>query len=285
VQALIKRGVNLSIIVDDLNVARDWSMAMATKGMKLNVLVKVDVGFHRCGIDPDSPQALSIVKEVSDLSGLSLRGLLSHAGHAYHATSIEELGAVAQKEIAILRTLAGRARDASVEISEISVGSTPTARFISHQEGVTEMRPGNYVFYDRTQLGLRSAAFAGPATCAMSIVSTVVSRPVPARIVFDAGSKTLTSDGARGFGVVEGHGLVFPDIEGGEPDPSIVIERLSEEHSVARVPASCRLKTGDRVRIIPNHSCTVTNLADTLLLVDGPRVIGRIPVAARGRNY
>jgi D-serine deaminase-like pyridoxal phosphate-dependent protein len=119
----------------------------------------------------------------------------------------------------------------------------------------------------------------------MSIVSTVVSRPVPSRIVFDAGSKTLTSDGARAFGSVAGHGLVYTDLDSTVPDPSITIERLSEEHAVARLLPTSRLKPGDRVRIIPNHACPVANLADDLLLVDGMRVLDRIPVAARGKNY
>ena len=282
VLALLGRGVTLSIIVDDLDVAREWSSKMVAASRKLNVLVKVDVGFHRCGIDPHSPQALSIVQEVAGLAGLSFRGLLSHAGQAYNVASLEELGDVAAKEIAILRTLAGAARAASVEVAEISVGSTPTARFITIQDGVTEMRPGNYVFFDRTQYGLLSAKLEN---CAMSIVSTVVSRPAPARVVFDAGSKTLTSDGARAFGAAAGHGLVYSDLESTVPDPSIMIERLSEEHSVARVLPTNRLKPGDRVRIIPNHACTVTNLADQLLLVDGLRVLERIPVAARGKNF
>ena len=280
--ALLKRGVKVSIIVDDLEVARGWSEAMVSAGLKLDVLVKVDVGFHRCGIDPDSPNALSIVKGVSDLTGLVLRGLLSHAGQSYNAGSVQELGDVAEKEIAILRLLAGRAKEAGVEIPEISVGSTPTARFITIQQGATEMRPGNYVFFDRTQVGLRATTVE---SCALSIVSMVVSRPAPARVVFDAGSKTLTSDGIRGFGSPTGHGLVFPDLETSQPDGSIAIERLSEEHSVARVPATCRLKPGDRVRIVPNHACTVTNLATDLILADGIHVLDRIPVSARGRNY
>ena len=281
VKALLERGVKLSIIVDDLEVARAWSTAMLSAGLRLDVLVKVDVGFHRCGIDPESPNALSVVKGVSDLTGLSFRGLLSHAGQSYLAGSIQELGEIAEKEIGILRALATRAREASVEVPEISVGSTPTARFITLQKGVTEMRPGNYVFYDRTQAGLRATPLEG---CAMSVVSTVVSRPVGSRVIFDAGSKTLTSDGIRGFGSATGHGLVFPDVETTAPDPSIVIERLSEEHAVARVQPTCRLKPGDRVRILPNHACTVTNLANELLLVDGVNVIGKIPVAARGKN-
>ena len=280
VLALLDR-VRLSIIVDDLEVARAWSNRMIPARKRLEVLVKVDVGAHRCGIDPDSPRALDIVKEIADLSGLRFRGLLSHAGQSYLAKSDEEIEEIAEQESGILNTLAARARDAGVDVAEISVGSTPTARYIGRQQGVTEMRPGNYVFFDRTQVGLGAATLDD---CALAIVSTVVSRPVASRVIFDAGSKTLTSDGVRGFGTTTGHGLVFPGLDTSTPDPSIVIERLSEEHAAARVPPSCPLKPGDRVRILPNHSCVVTNLADELLLVDGTRVIDRLPVAARGRN-
>jgi D-serine deaminase-like pyridoxal phosphate-dependent protein len=282
VRALLKRGVKLSIIVDDPDVARGWSSAMTAAGLTLDVLVKVDVGFHRCGVDPDSPRALSTIKEVSTLTGLELRGLLSHAGQAYNAGSIQELGDVAAKEIVILRALASAAQAAGIEIAEVSVGSTPTARFITMQNGATEMRPGNYVFFDRTQVGLRATSLD---SCALSIVSTVVSRPAPARVVFDAGSKTLTSDGVRGFGSPTGHGAVFPSLDASQPDGTIAIERLSEEHSVARVQATCNLKPGDRVRIVPNHACTVTNLANELVLADGMTVMDRIQVSARGKNY
>jgi D-serine deaminase-like pyridoxal phosphate-dependent protein len=282
VRALIAQGVRLSIIVDDLDVARGWSTAMTGSGAKLDVLVKVDVGFHRCGIDPDSPRAIDMVREVASLPGLNFRGLLSHAGHSYNAASVHDIAAVADREITILRSIAAQARDAGVDIAEISVGSTPSARFITLQSGVTEMRPGNYVFYDRTQVGLGSTTLDN---CAMHVIATVVSRPAPARIVFDAGSKTLTSDAARGFGAVTGHGLVFPDLETTQPMGSIAIERLSEEHAVARVLADCPLKPGDRVRILPNHSCVVTNLANELMLTDGLAVVDRITVDARGKNY
>jgi len=282
VRALLSSGVTLSIVVDDVEVARQWSQAMAGAGAKLAVLVKVDVGFHRCGIDPDSPHAVEAIRTISEFSGLSLRGLLSHAGHSYGANSAHELAEIADKEIGLLRAMAARAKDAGVEIQELSVGSTPTARFITIQKGVTEMRPGNYVFYDRTQVGLGATTLSG---CAMSVVSTVVSRPVASRVIFDAGSKTLTSDAARGFGTTVGHGLVYPDLETDTPQPSITIERLSEEHAVARVLPNCTLRPGDRVRIVPNHACVVTNLADELILADGLTVVDRIAVSARGKNY
>lgn len=282
VRALLAHGVSLSIIVDDLNVAREWSKVMTGSDHKLDVLVKVDVGFHRCGIDPESPRALDIIKVVSTLSGLNFRGLLSHAGHSYAAESAHDIAAVADREIIIHRTLATQAREAGVAIEEISVGSTPSARFITLQSGVTEMRPGNYVFFDRTQVGLGATPLEG---CAMHVISTVVSRPVASRVVFDAGSKTLTTDPARGFGAVTGHGLVFPDLETEKPMGSIAIERLSEEHAVARVLPDCPLKPGDRVRILPNHACVVTNLANELMLVEGTKIVDRIPVEARGKNF
>jgi D-serine deaminase-like pyridoxal phosphate-dependent protein len=282
VRAVIARGVTLSIIVDDLEVARGWSQAMIGVGARLDVLVKVDVGFHRCGIDPDSPRALDVVTGVSDLSGLRLRGLLSHAGHSYTAGSAHEIAEIADREITILRSLAARAHEAGIDVPEISVGSTPTARFITLQKGATEMRPGNYVFYDRTQVGLGATTLEG---CAMHVIATVVSRPVASRVIFDAGAKTLAADAARGFGAVTGYGLVYPDLETSQPLGSVAIERLSEEHAVARVLPDCPLKPGDRVRILPNHSCVVTNLANELVLVDGLRVVERIAVEARGRNY
>lgn len=280
--ALMAR-VRISIIVDDLEVAHAWSAAMLAARKKLDVLVKVDVGFHRCGIDPESAHAAAMVRAVSELGGLNFLGLLAHAGHAYTSKSDEEIEAIAEAECGTLRTLAGQLRDSGVEVREISVGSTPTARFIDRQEGVTEMRPGNYVFFDRTQVGLGAAT---PETCALTVIATVVSRPVPARVNLDAGSKTLTNDTARGFGSSAGYGLVYPAVDSTHPDPSIVIERLSEEHATTRVPPSCALRPGDRVRILPNHACVVTNLMDELLVVDGGlEVVDQLKVQARGRIW
>jgi D-serine deaminase-like pyridoxal phosphate-dependent protein len=272
----------LSIIVDDADVAAAWSGVMTAARRTLDVLVKVDVGFHRCGVDPEAPDVVGAIQSIARLPGLNVLGLLSHAGHSYGAASPADLEAVAAREIAILTGLAARLRDAGVEVREISVGSTPTARFIGVQRGATEMRPGNYVFFDRTQVGLGAASLDD---CAMGVVSTVVSRPAPDRVIFDAGAKTLAADGARGFGAHAGHGLVFTDLEGAAPDPSIVIERLSEEHATARVPPACGLRIGDRVRILPNHACVVTNLMDELLLTDGTRIEDRLAIAARGRIW
>jgi D-serine deaminase-like pyridoxal phosphate-dependent protein len=117
----------------------------------------------------------------------------------------------------------------------------------------------------------------------------VVSRPEPSRVIFDAGSKVLSSDGVRGFGTASGHGLVYPALDSLHPDPSIIIERLSEEHATAKVPPACALRPGDRVRILPNHACAVVNLADELLVIDGSAgdqaIVDTLRVDARGRVW
>jgi D-serine deaminase-like pyridoxal phosphate-dependent protein len=102
-------------------------------------------------------------------------------------------------------------------------------------------------------------------------------------VIFDSGSKTLTNDGARGFSTLTGYGTTLSDINGTEPDAALVIERLSEEHATVRVLGETRLATGDLVRIVPNHSCVVSNLVDAIWLVDKEHVVEQLPVAARGR--
>ena len=274
--ALMDRAA-ISIIVDHLDVAHGWSEAMARTGRTLDVLIKVDVGFHRCGIAPDE-HALEFVQRVAALPGLRLRGLLSHAGHGYHASSDDELRAVAHREAEILLALRDRAKEAGIQLEELSVGATPTLRFSAAERGLTELRPGNYVYFDRTQLALGSATLDD---CALTVLTSVVTQH-DGRIILDAGSKTLTNDLARGITATPGYGAILTK-DGSAIDDRLAIERLSEEHATVRVTGATKLKPGDRVRVLPNHSCVVSNLVDEVRLVDGDRVIDTLPVAARGR--
>ena len=115
------------------------------------------------------------------------------------------------------------------------------------------------------------------------MLTRVVRRPARDRDIFDSGSKTLTSDGARGFATLSGYGAPLRGVHATEPDPSLVIERLSEEHATVRVVGETALATGDLVRIVPNHSCVVSNMVDSVWLVNHDDVIEKLPVAARGR--
>jgi D-serine deaminase-like pyridoxal phosphate-dependent protein len=282
VLALLDR-TRFSFIVDHLEIARGWSGAIAKAGREVDVLVKVDVGFHRCGINPALPGAIDFLEDIARLPGLTLRGILAHAGHGYHAASETDAERIAVDEARILNDIACAARTRGIPIEEVSAGATPTARYSLQQKGLTEYRCGNYVFFDRTQVGLGAATFDD---CAMSVLARVVTKPVPDRIILDCGSKTLSSDGARGFSAIPGHGAIFRDLDvkaGQEPDASLIVERLSEEHATVRVASgSTPLEPGDLVRVVPNHACVVTNLVDELWLRDGDRV-EPLPVAARGR--
>jgi D-serine deaminase-like pyridoxal phosphate-dependent protein len=271
----------LSFIVDDVDVARGWSEVMRVNEREVDVLVKVDVGFHRCGIDPQSRGAAEVVARVAALPGLRFRGLLSHAGHAYGAGSESETAAIASDEAQTLARLAAEVERLGVGVEEISVGATPTARYSLQQHGVTELRPGNYIYFDRTQVGLGAATWAD---CALTVLARVVSRPEADRIILDCGSKTLSTDQARAFGASPGFGVVFAALDRPQPDESLLVERLSEEHATVRVlGAGCTLRTGDLVRVLPNHACVVSNLVDSVWLVNGDDVLDELPVAARGR--
>ena len=279
VVALLDR-THLSFIVDHADVARGWSRAMEAARRTVDVLVKVDVGLHRCGIDPEAANAAAFIAAIAKLPGLRFRGLLSHAGHGYGGTSEAEIEGVAATEARLLRTLAERCAGDGIPIEEISVGATPTARFSLQQEGLTELRPGNYVYCDRTQVGLGAATWSD---CALTVLARVVTRPAADRIVLDCGSKTLTNDPARGFGPTPGYGVVLQAIDAAVPDESLLIERLSEEHAVVKVlNGATPLEPGDLVRVVPNHSCVVSNLMDTVWVVDGATVVDQLEVSARG---
>ena len=282
----LQRTARISFIVDDLTVARGWSEAMQAANARAEVLVKVDVGFHRCGIAPDPATAVPFLREVAALPGLRLAGILSHAGHAYHAHSEDELRGMANDELTAMADLAREARAAGLTIDEVSAGATPPARFSLAAGGgtFTEFRPGNYVYFDRTMMGLGAATLDD---CALSVLATVVSAPAPDRVVLDCGSKTLAADGARGFAGVTGHGAVLRELvatTGQGADPHLIVERLSEEHATVRVTPGARpLRPGDRVRVVPNHACVVSNLVDSAWLVDGAEIVGALPIDARGR--
>jgi len=258
----------IAVGVDSEDGARTLAAVFHAAGRPLDVMLKVDVGFHRVGVTPE--RAAEAARRIADLPGLRLRGVFTHAGHAYLAESPEGVAHVALSEGSSLVETAQRIRDAGLEIEDVSVGSTPTARQAMSVEGVTECRPGNYVYHDASQVSLGTCALED---CAMTVLTTVVSVPAPDRAVVDAGSKTLSSDPLRprgaGFGFVLGR--------------RSRVARLSEEHGVIEVVAGETFRVGERVRILPNHACVVSNLHDRILGMRGGRVETELVVAARGR--
>lgn len=260
--------IRLAVGVDSAEGAEALSAVFAAAGRRLDVSIKIDCGYHRVGVLPEN--ALALATRIADLPGLRLRGVFTHGGHAYAAESAEGLAAVAEEEGEAVARVARELSKAGLPVEEVSVGSTPSARLVMKAPGVTECRPGNYVFHDGSQVALATCAVSD---CAMTVLATVVSVPAPGRAVVDAGSKTLSSDTLRPRG--NGHGLVL--------GTGSRIEKLSEEHGIIRVEAGDRFQVGQRVRILPNHACVISNLHDRLYGVRQGFVATEFAVAARGR--
>ncbi len=260
--------VRLAVGVDSLDGARSLGGAFARAGRKLSVRLEIDPGFHRAGVRPEDTVALAAA--VAGVPGLELSGVFTHAGQGYAGPTPADVARVGAEEARLAAETAQALREAGLSVDEVSVGSTPTAAAAMTGRGVTECRPGTYVYNDRSQLALGSA---GPGDCALTILATVVSAPESGRAVVDAGSKTLSSDPMRpeadGFGIVSGG--------------RTRVARVSEEHGVLAVSPGETFRVGQRVRLLPNHACAVVNLHDSLTAIRGERVEGRITVAARGR--
>jgi D-serine deaminase-like pyridoxal phosphate-dependent protein len=264
----LSESARLAVGFDSVAGAATLSSVFAAAGRRLDVLLKVDVGFGRVGVAPEA--ALEVAQRVAALPGLRLRGVFTHAGHGYLRDSPDGVADVGRQEGATLAAVAERLRASGLAVEEVSVGSTPTARHAMAVSGVSECRPGNYVFHDASQVSLGTC---GPDDCAMTVMATVVSAPAPGRAVVDAGSKTLSSDPLRPR--AGGHGLVL----GGRSR----LDRLSEEHGVVAVAEGESFRVGERVRLLPNHACVVANLHDRLYAVRGETIEDVWRVAARGR--
>ena len=266
--ALAERLRRLAVGVDSVEGAATLAGAFRAAGRTLDAMLKIDTGLHRVGVLPE--RALETARRLSDLPGLRLRGIFTHAGHGYGEETPDGVARVARHEGRTMAAVAEELRGAGIGVEEVSVGSTPTAREAMAQPGVTECRPGNYVYHDGSQVALGTCT---PADCAMTVLATVVSVPAADRAVVDAGSKTLSSDPLRphanGFGQIGGR--------------RSRIQRLSEEHGVIVVEAGETFRVGERVRILPNHACVVSNLHDRIIGVRGETVETEMAVAARGR--
>ena len=273
------RDAELRLTVDSELGADGLGRAAAESGTTLRIFLKVDVGFHRCGLEPDDPRLAALAEKVASHPALSLRGLLSHAGQAYAAENAAQVAEIAEQERRILLAVRDGLGARGIEVPEISVGSTPTVLAARDFGGITEIRPGNYVFMDRAPVGLGLVPLA---EVALFVVATVVSRN-DRYFILDAGSKVLSSDrGGHGAQGMKGFGLAWPLEEEPSLATALTLEKLSEEHGwVARDGRD--LPVGSRLLILPNHSCVVANLADELMICEGSRVTERWPVGARGK--
>jgi D-serine deaminase-like pyridoxal phosphate-dependent protein len=269
--ALAKRA-RITVSLDSFVAAEGISRAMQDHGTTCRMLVEVDTGLHRIGVQPSD--ALTLARQIAALPNVELAGVLTHEGHIYTAAAnVAEMERMTHDACRVVLEIAAQMRAAGLPAPVVSVGSSGTARFGMTVPGITEVRPGTYVFNDLTQIELGAAQESDVAAC---VVATIVSRPAADHAIIDAGTKTLSSDqrivpsAPRSFGRL----AAWPDVW---------LIRASEEHGILGLPDDSPLKIGDRVAIIPNHICAAINLHDDVLVAENGQIVDRWRVAARGR--
>jgi D-serine deaminase-like pyridoxal phosphate-dependent protein len=258
----------LRVVTDDLATARGLA------GSGLHVWLKVDCGYHRAGVDPAAPYALAVARELGAERGLAFDGLLSHSGHAYRTRERDEAAAIAEEERRVMVWFAELLRAEGIPVRDVSVGSTPAMRAARNLAGVTEARPGNYVFFDRT---MALIGCCDEREIGVTVLATVVShQPGAAHFVVDAGALALSKD--------PGPGHVGPAAMGAvRHEPRLVVASLSQEHGIIRAadPGAIdgRFAVGERIEIVPNHSCLTAAHFDHYHVVQDGAVVDRWPIA------
>jgi D-serine deaminase-like pyridoxal phosphate-dependent protein len=268
IAALAAQGLRITLNCDNEAAARGLSKAATKAAVSINVQIDLDSGMHRGGIPAADIAAVErLARTVAGLPGLEFDGITTFRSLNFDgASSPEKAG---HEEGRIILQVAERLRSAGIDVREVTAGSTPTAKYVAEVPGITEARAGTYVFNDLMQLSTGT----NEEDIALSILCTVVSRNAPGWLTVDGGSKTFSGDGPRGS--------AQPVTIARAVDRKIFVERLSEEHGVARVEDD-GAQVGERIRFIPYHVCTCVNLSDELVGYRGERVETVWPVAARG---
>ncbi|WP_315927109.1 D-TA family PLP-dependent enzyme [Mesorhizobium sp. SP-1A] len=253
----LARKVRLAVVADNATVVDGLSVAFSASGETLDVFVECNTGADRCGVA--SPQdAADLAGRIAAAPGLRFAGLMTYP----------PVGGAARVQ-AFMTEAKALIEERGIPVPAITSGGSPDMMSAHLAPATTEYRPGTYVYNDRS---LVARGVCGWEDCALTVLATVVSVPAANRAIIDAGSKTLTSDllGLTGYGHVLGR-------------PDIAIDQLSEEHGRLRSDGDIGLKVGERLRIVPNHACVVTNMVDAVYALQAGQAPQRWPVPARGK--
>jgi D-serine deaminase-like pyridoxal phosphate-dependent protein len=257
VAALQQQGVRLSLILDSMEAARLLAHEHQAMGRTFEVLIEIDSDGHRSGVKAERPELLEIGAFL-EAAGIPVKGVLTHAGSSYECSSVAGIRQVAEQERAAAVLAATRLRAAGIACPVVSVGSTPTAMFAEHLEGVTEVRAGVFVFYDLVMAGLNVCSVRDVA---LTVLGTVIGhRPDKGWTLLDAGWMAMSRDrGTASQTVDQGYGLVC-DLEG-RPLEDLILVGANQEHGImahrcGKVAGALHLPVGTQVRIMPNHACS-----------------------------
>jgi len=268
---LAKSTKRITVNCDCEEAARGLSEAAARAGVTIQVQIDVDSGLHRGGIPQDDQSGIhELACKIASLPGLQFGGVTTFRSSGFPgAPPPKDAG---HAEGRLLVDIANRLGASGVEVRDVTAGSTPTGKWVAEVPGVTEVRAGNYVFNDLMQL---NNGIADEDQLALSVLCTVVSHNGDGRLTIDGGSKTFSGD-AGGVGGNQ----TTPAAIARAVDRQLFVERLSEEHGIAR--ADNAVKLGEKIRFYPYHACTCANLSDEIIGFRGERVEVVWPVRARG---
>lgn len=269
IQASISNDLILNVITDDISVAR----VIASHPANVRAFIEIDSGESRGGVDPSS----DVVIEIGRALGEKLAGVLTHAGHSYECRTVEQVREVAEQERLAVTIAAERLRAAGMVCETVSVGSTPTMSHVERLDGVTEARPGVYMFGDLFQAAVHTCT---RDDIALTVLASVIgTRPDANQIVLDAGALALSKDRSTASTAEDaGFGLVW-DLDGKDSFGECVIHDVYQEHGIARgLEAGLKLPfdelaVGTKVRIAMNHSCLTAAAHDRYYVVDGSREV------------
>jgi D-serine deaminase-like pyridoxal phosphate-dependent protein len=269
--ALAARIRSLTVNCDSEQAARGLSHAAAQAGVTIHIQIDIDSGLHRGGIPADDQAAVArLASAITSLPGLHFAGITTYRSGSFPgAPNAKDAG---HAEGQLLVDVANRLRAQGIEVNEVTAGSTPTGKWVAEVAGVTEVRAGNYVFNDLMQL---DHGIASEDQLALSVLCTVASTNGNGRLTIDGGTKTFSGD-ASGIGT----GCAVPAAIARAVDRRIFVERLNEEHGMARTEED--VKPGDKIRFFPYHACTCANLNDEIIGFRSEQVEVVWPVRARG---
>jgi D-serine deaminase-like pyridoxal phosphate-dependent protein len=265
----LPEACEITVALDSEAVVDQLSAAAAERDRSIGVLIELDPGMHRVGVS-GIEAAVALAKRVAGRPPLVFRGIAFYPGHIRSTTGIDQ---ELEQLRTLLRTAIGALERGGLGPEVVSGGSTPTAWRTHELPGVTEMRPGTYVYNDRTTAQIGACSWQD---CALSILATVVSTAVPGQAVIDAGSKALGREPPEGEG--KGYAALLDR-------PEVIVTRMSEEHGILDLgPTAWRPHVGDRVQVVPNHACIAVHLHEVVYGMRGDRVETSWPVTARGRR-
>ena len=270
----LSRHVKIRLGVDNPFQVDQLEAAFHDESHPIEVLIEIETGENRSGVIEEA-QLIQLVKHIQTQTKVVLKGVFSHEGHTYKAKDSEDCRRLCLDSQNRTLRAAKLIRELGADIDTVSIGATPSLMHSEVLPGISEIRPGTYIFMDVGQ----GTAIADYSRCAATVLASVISLPTAERIVLDTGAKALTlQTRSEGICATQGYGLV-------KNSANVRLSGMFDEHGLIYDAAlRAELKLGDKLEIIPNHICPVCNLYESAYAVSQGNVLGELVIAARGKT-